>query len=159
MSGQSSNIVRDAATNAAPQFYDPNVDAYSYLHGDSTASLGEAFFRQASIVPFKFGNYTSAAVVKASAGTFFGAYGCYKGTVAVWIMVFDAASAPAANAVPLAMTSLPPGNGVAGPDVNWSISPGKPYTCSTGIYVALSSTGGVFTSLGNTDMTGTVEFI
>ena len=157
MSGQTQNIVRDAGTNAAPQAFDSVANTYFYLGGDSNTT--DAFFRQAPIVPFKFGNYTSSAVVKATAGTFFGAFGCYKGTVPAWIMVFDAASAPAANAVPLAMSSVPPGNGVTGPDVNWSMSPGKPYTCSVGIYVALSSTGAVFTALGNNDLTGTVEFI
>lgn len=157
MSGQTQNIVRDAGNSAAPQAFDATANTYFYLGGDSVRL--EGFFRQAPIVPFALGAYTNSAQVKSAAGTYFGASGQYKGAVVAWIMVFDSNGAPSTGATPLDSTSVPPGNGTSGPDVNWSMSPGKPYTCSNGIYIALSSTGGTFTALGNTDLTGKVEYV
>jgi hypothetical protein len=38
-------------------------------------------------------------------------------------------------------------------DVNWVLSPGRPYILNNGLYIAISTTGGVFTATKNTDFT------
>lgn len=157
MSGSNQNIVVDAGGNAAPQAFDANANSYFYLGGDSIRT--EAFYRQAPIVPFNLGAYTTGGLVKSGAGgTFFGAYGQYNGSANAWIMVFDANGAPSTGTKPLASTAVGPIT-PSGPDVNWFIAPGKPYTFTTGLYIALSTTGGTFTSSGSSNLTGTVEFI
>lgn len=160
MAGPSaSTIVFDTAGNAAPQFWDDVLDEYAYAAGsvyDSGNKVGELFARQAPIVPYGIGAYAAHATVKSSAGTFFGAYGQYKGSVNAWIMIFDASSAPTTGATPLAAIAVAP---IGAIDNNWSMQPGKPYTFSTGLYVALSSTGGTFTASSNTDLTGTIEYL
>lgn len=160
MAGPSaSSIVLDTNSNAAPQLWDDTLDEYAYAGGavyDTGNKVAELFARQAPIVPYNIGAYAIGGTAKSSAGTFFGAYGQYNGTVNGWIMVFNATSAPTTGTVPIAATAVGPN---AGPDVNWYISVGKPYTCSTGIYIALSTTGGTFTASAVTAITGTVEYL
>jgi hypothetical protein len=149
----------DTGGNAAPQGWDDVLLQFFYLAGavyDSGNNVGELFARPAPISPFKVGAYAVGATAKSGAGTFFGASGQYNGSANGWIMVFDAVSAPSTGTVPLYATAVGP---ASGPDVNWFISPGKPCKFATGLYVALSTTGGTFTASAVAALTGTVEYL
>ena len=74
-------------------------------------------------------------VLKASAGTFLGAQANNTSSTAVWVMLFDLASAPANGAVtPVAWWQVPPNS-------TQSISESPGIATANGIVLACSSTG------------------
>lgn len=150
-----SATVKDSGAIPAPQFWDNAAAAYQYLQG--TNFTGELFATPAPITPAKSTGYVASQTVKTSGGIFFGANGCYKGSVAAWIMMFDAAAAPATGAVPFA--SVPVGPTSGGVDNPWFYQPARPYWLTAGLVIALSTTGGTFTASANTDITITTEYI
>jgi|SRR6516225_1111638 hypothetical protein len=153
---QGSALIKDLNGIPIPQTWDPVNQVYVPLGGDNAT---EHLFAEPR--PFTSGQIVNSATVgnayrvgfsfQTSPGKFYGATGQYKGSSAIWIMAFDSASAPSANAIPLIATAVPAASGA---DQNWILSPGAAYVLSNGLYIGISTTGGLFTASTNADFTG-----
>jgi hypothetical protein len=144
----STALLVDPNGNPIPQVWDPILSAWYAFATINTFAIGGA---AGNALGYHFG-----AQALGAAGWFKGGLGAYKGAVAAWIMVFNSTTAPGNGTVPLYSTPVGPATG--GVDQPWSLSPATPRYVSSGIWVAISTTGGQFTATANTDMTGTVEF-
>lgn len=142
------NLLLDPTGAPIPQLWDPILGNWYAFSTVSRFKIGNAVGNASG--------YHFGVNAMSGAGWFKGAAGTYKGSVPVWIMVFNTTSGPGAI-VPEYVTPVPQAISGQG-DMPWFISPGAPSYMSAGIWIAISTTGGLFTSTTSTDFSGTVEY-
>jgi hypothetical protein len=90
---------------------------------------------------------TAGVAVSAVPGRFYRAQAQNTGAAAYWFQVFDKASAPANNDVPVYAAKLP-----AGGECEIDLTPTNGIACTSGIAIAISSTAGQLTLPASADM-------
>lgn len=139
-SPNSVQCVKDSSSLPVGQFWDNKAGAYAYLYG--TGATQELYASPAPISGDHSGAYATSRVVKTGSGIFFGFDGQYNGTTAAWVMAFDNTVVPNTGTVPIASAAVSPTGG--GVDINFGTNPNKPRNFTTGLVIAISSTGGTF---------------
>jgi hypothetical protein len=157
MAGNTQPLVTDVNSLAAPQYFNTITNAYEYVNGNN----GNLYSIPGPITPYHTQagtGYEEKNVVKNLPGIFYGLSGTMNNiNNPRWIMVFNAISQPTTGTVPLIQVSVVQAVSGQG-DTNFSYNPTHPYTMSTGIYIASSSTGGQYTPAGTADCFYMVDY-